>query len=201
MGINVKSKGGNYTPAPADVHNAVCVGVYDLGTQNGNFGPKRQLCLVWELDCKKDDGKNFVVSRRYGLSLHPKAEFRKLLESWSGRKVTQAEEENGFDAAKLLGQPCALQIIHNESNGSTYANVGSVTKLMKGMAAMKPTTPKASYSFDDDGKNIPKDVPEWIQKIIKESQEWNSEALQADGTPAATEFDTGTLEEQAAATF
>lgn len=200
MGINAKSKGGNYIPAPADVHNAICVGVYDLGTQLGNFGPKRQLCLLWELDCKKDDGKNFVVSRRYGLSLHPKAEFRKLLESWSGRKVTQEEEDNGFDAAKLLGRPCALQIIHNSSNGNTYANVGSVTKLMKGMNPMKPTVVPSSYSVEDDGKNIPAGVPEWIQKLIKESQEWNSEAVTADGSPAA-EFDTETIEEQAAATF
>lgn len=200
MGIPVKSKGGNYTPAPADVHNAICIGVYDLGTQNGNFGPKRQLCLLWELDCDKDDGKHFVVSRRYGLSLHPKAEFRKLLESWSGRKVTPDEEENGFDAAKLLNQPCALQIIHNENNGNTYANVGSVTKLMKGMKPMKATYPAATFSFDDNGKTIPPNVPEWIQKLIKGSNEWNGTTVTADDEPA-DQFDAGTVEEQASATF
>lgn len=201
MGISVKSKGGNYTPAPADVHNSVCIGVYDLGTQVGNFGPKRQICLLWELDCDKDDGKHFVVSRRYGLSLHPKAEFRKLLESWSGRKVTPDEEENGYDATKLLGKPCALQIIHNESNGSTYANVGSVTKLMKGMNPLKPTYPTCTFSFEDHGKNIPAGVPEWVQKLIKGSQEWNGTATTADGDEATTEFDSGTVEEQATATF
>lgn len=198
MGISVKTKGGNFTPAPADVHNAICIGVYDLGTQNTNFGPKRQLSILWELDCDKDDGKRYVVSRKYGLSLHQKSEFRKLLESWSGRKVTPQEEESGFDAATLLGKPCAVQIIHNESNGSTYANVGSVTKLMKGMTALKPQNPMASFSFDDNGKNIPAGVPEWVQKQIKQSAEWNGT------TPSGEEpeqFESGTLQEQGSATF
>lgn len=172
MATLVKSNGGNFTPAPADVHNAVCIGVYDLGTQQTNFGSKRQLLILWELDSQKDSGHNYVVSRKYGMSLHQKAEFRKLLESWAGRKVTPEEEQNGFDASTLAGKPCAVQIIHNESNGNTYANVGAVTKLMKGMTALKPENPIVSYSFDDHGKNIPDGTPEWVAKQIKLSAEW-----------------------------
>lgn len=200
MGIAAKAKGGNFTPAPADVHNAICIGVYDLGTQNTNFGKKQQIMLLWELDCQQDNGKNYVVSRTYGLSIHAKAEFRKVVESWAGRKLTQAEEENGFDAAKLLGQPCALQVIHNDSGGNTYANVGSVTKLMKGTQPMKPQNTPISFSFEDNGKNLPAGIPQWVAKKISQSDEWNG--VVEDDTPDSNQqFDAGSVKEQAVGVF
>lgn len=195
----VFSKGNtDFEPAPADVHNGVCIGVYDMGTHVGVYGAKRSVKLLFEIDAQRADGKNFTVSRDYGFTISKKSKLREMIEAWRGKPFTEAEENEGFDLAKLLGQPCAVQVVHKDSNGSTYANIGSIMKLMKGMQPMKPTYKPCSYFIDDHGKNLPADMPEWIKKKIMQSQEW----VGADTTPDSREqFDAGTPEEQAAATF
>lgn len=197
----VFSKGNTDFPtAPADVHNGVCVGVFDMGTHVGVYGAKRSVKLMFEINAQRNDGKNFVVTRDYGFTISKKSKLREMIEAWRGKPFTEKEESEGFDLAKLLGQPCAVQVVHKESNGNTYANIGSITKLMKGMQPMKPTTPLLSYFFDDHGKTLPAGTPEWIVKKIKESQEWTG--AEDDGVHDSREqFDAGTVEEQAAVAF
>lgn len=184
MGLLAKNDGPAYTPPAEDLYGAVCIGVFDLGMQKTQFGNKHQIFLLWEIDSEKDDGSRHTVGRKYSPSLHEKAVFRQLLQSWSGRNVTEQEEHDGFDVLKLLGKPCQLQIIHHNSNGKVYANVGSVTKLGKGMQALKPSKNPVSFTFDDNGRAIPEGVPEWIVKQIHASINWqSSEDVQANYAP------------------
>lgn len=197
----VFSKGNTDFPtAPADVHNGVCIGVYDLGTHVGVYGAKRSVKIMFEIDAQRNDGKNFVVSRDYGFTISKKSKLREMIEAWRGKPFTEQEESDGFDLAKLIGQPCAVQVVHKDSNGNTYANIGSITKLMKGMTPMKATYPMGSYFIDDHGKTLPAGIPDWVAKKIKESQEWTGET--EDSTPdSRKQFDAGSPHEQAAATF
>jgi hypothetical protein len=201
MALMAKSSGGNYTPPPADTYPAVCVGVFDLGTQENQFGkPKQQVQIMWEIDCDKADGTHHTVSRQYTPSLHPKAEFRKLLDAWSGKKTTPEEEKAGFDVATLLGKPCQLQVIHNDKDGKTYANVGAVLKLAKGMEPMTPLNKPVLYSWDDHGKKIPSAVPEFVRKKIEQSLEWRGE-MPGQDEPGSQDDGQPSLEEQGAARF
>src|SRR5688572_23018431 len=81
-----------------------------------------------------ENGKPFLVRRRYTCSLHEKAALRGDLESWRGRAFTD-QELQAFDLESLLGVNCLLNILHECRNGSTYANVSSIMRLPKGMPA------------------------------------------------------------------
>jgi hypothetical protein len=179
MGLIAKDKGGgDFTPIPEDLHLAVCYGIWDIGTQfSEKFGKAtRKVVIVWELPhCRGEfDGKNLprAISKRYTVSLHKKAELRKDLESWRGKKFTD-EELKGFDLKKLIGVPCQIQVLHSTADGKTYANIAAITKAPTG-TNVKPENPVKFFSFDD-GIPVPEGTPEWIMALIRQSEEFQRE--------------------------
>lgn len=141
MAIVAKASGDGqtFTPAPAGVHQAVCVDVVDLGlldvTWQGVKKTQHKVNVAWQIAEDRDDGKPYLVFKRYTLSLSEKANLRKDLESWRGKKFTR-DEEMGFDIERLIGVNCLLNITHNEVKDKTYANVVSIMPLAKGMATI-----------------------------------------------------------------
>src|SRR5215469_1843604 len=159
--------GGNFTPAPAGTHAAVCVDVIDLGmievTYLGKTQRKHKIAIVWQIDETLPDGKPFLVRRRYTCSLHDKATLRRDLESWRGRPFTDQELQS-FDLETLLLVSCLINVIHETRNGSVYANVASVMRLPKGMTAPVPRDyvrvcdrPPAQRDAADNGLEAPDD--------------------------------------------
>jgi hypothetical protein len=147
--IATAGSGTNYTPAPAGVHQAVCVDVIDKGMvetkgfDGGAPKKKHMISVAWQINEPRDDGKRHVIYRRYTLSLNEKASLRRDLESWRGRPFTR-EEEMGFDVEKLIGANCLLNVTHKQAGDRTYANVVSIMPLVKGMPKMEA----AGYSRD-----------------------------------------------------
>lgn len=135
MAIIVKA-GADFIPAPDGIKNAVCVDAIDLGMVTGQFGPKHCLKLVWETEDKMQDGKPFIVQRRYGASLHEKSTLHKDLKSWRGQAFT-AEELKGFDIEKIIGKPCQLVLVHSEKEGQVYCNVSAIAKC--GATKLEPS--------------------------------------------------------------
>lgn len=131
-----------FAPAPAGLHQAVCVDVVDMGILEVTYANKtkkqHKIRVVWQIDELMDDGKPFIVQKRYTLSLHEKAGLRKDLESWRGKAFSR-DEEMGFDVEKLLGVNCFLNIVHAVKEGTTYANVAGVVPLKKGMPHIQPS--------------------------------------------------------------
>lgn len=112
-----------YTIAPEGLWVAVCCDVYDLGLVDTPWGKQVKIEITWQLEERDPDtDKRFTVSRRFTPTLGQKSHLRPLLESWRGRKFTK-EEEKEFDIEKLLGANCQVQIVHNVTDGGTYANV------------------------------------------------------------------------------
>ena len=130
--------GANYKPAPTGTHAAVCVDVVDLGEikveYQGKAKVQHKIKIVWQIEELRDDGEPFRLQKRYTLSLHEKASLRKDLESWRGKQFSD-EELNGFDVEVLLSKGCLVNVIHRQSEGSTFANVSAIMKLPKGMTA------------------------------------------------------------------
>lgn len=145
--------GKAYTPAPSGVHHAVAVDVIDKGLQPNQFKPgttQRKIDIAWQLSETRDDGKRFLVYKRYTLSLNEKATLRKDLESWRGRAFTR-EEEMGFDVEAILGANCLINVQHNTKDNRTYANVVAVMPLAKGMPKIAP----AEYVREVDRRDLP----------------------------------------------
>lgn len=128
-----------YTAAPEGLHSAVCVDVVNLGIVAGAYGAKHKVRVVWQLEALDEThGRRCDVARVYTLSLHERAALRKDLESWRGRKFTEAELD-GFDLEKLLGVNAQVQVTQDlGDDGTVYANVSTVVPPGKGAPKLAP---------------------------------------------------------------
>jgi hypothetical protein len=138
----VKAPSEQYPTAPEGTYPAVCVDVIDLGMVTTKFGgeenTRHMVRVVWQIDEEDADRKRFMVRKDYTASLHEKAKLRGELKNWRGREFT-FDELAGFDMEHLIAAPCMISVVHNQgSKGGTFANVGAVMKLPKGMTALKP---------------------------------------------------------------
>jgi hypothetical protein len=181
MALLVKEKGGNYTLTPPGNHVARCVWAIDFGTQHSARYDKdtKKLALFWELPnekhtFKEEDGPQpFMVRREFTASLSKKSNLRAFLESWRGRAFTK-EELEGFELSKLVGQPCMVNVIHEEGEDRTYANIASVSQLMKGYNAPPQITPPVFYEIEQGKNDTYLSLPEWIREKIAACNEWNA---------------------------
>ena len=172
-----ESDGGKtFDPVAAGVYPAVCYLVADLGTHyDGKWDKhKHEIAIGWEipelrLDMERDGKKvDFpqVISRIFTLSLNDKAHLRHILEAWRGKPFSD-DELNGFDLKNILGVPCMIQVMHREHNGKTYANVANVIPSRETLTAENPL----QWFSIEEGLEIPENIPEWLVKKIKVSEE------------------------------
>lgn len=135
------SGGGNFTPAPGGVHASVCCDVVDLGvlevTYSGKTKKQHKVRILWQIEQSMEDGKPFIVQKRYTLSLHEKSSLRADLESWRSKPFSE-DELKGFDLENLIGVPALLNVVPEMKNGTVYANVKSIMKLPKNFTVLKP---------------------------------------------------------------
>jgi hypothetical protein len=142
--MTTSNTGGDFAKATPGMVSAVCVRLIDMGTQDGGqWGPKRKLMLAFEIDEARDDGKRFVVSASFNLSLHAKAALRQNIESWRGKAYGDGEP---VDLTKLLGKPAMLNLV--ESEDGQYINIKSISPLAKGMTALEPEGDVFIFDFD-----------------------------------------------------
>jgi len=173
MGLKATAKASFTTNIPEDIHSAVCIGVYGIGTvHNKTYSKDEQKVIVeWELpNVRNDEGFPQAISSYYTLSLGEKSILRRHLQGWRGRKFTDSELES-FELFDLLGKPCQLQVIHNLSGGNTYANVDAVLAWPRGMEPPKPHSRLTSFSFEDGQEPDPL-IPERILLKIKAAPEY-----------------------------
>jgi hypothetical protein len=135
MAIIVCKTGGDFVPPPEGEQHAVCVDVIDLGVRQSQYGPKRKVCLVWELPEHRHEKTGHALTARkwYTRSLNDTATLRKDLESWRGKPFS-TEELAGFDLEQVVGACCKVVIQHAVKNGTTYGNVIAVLRTTKNIA-------------------------------------------------------------------
>lgn len=178
------SEGGTFENCPAGNHIAVCTRVIDLGTQRIVFDKEvkhqRKIYVGWEIpDELMEDGRPFMVGKRYTYSSHEKATLRQHLEAWRNRKFEPKDfGENGFHIKKILGVGCMIQVVHTERDGKHYANVQSVGSLPKGVANPEPAGDVIFFSLEEDeiDLNLLDTLSERMQETIRESPEYQAAA-------------------------
>jgi hypothetical protein len=170
-------------PVPAGMCQAVCYSVVDLGTHRGEYQGKPNkrhlVAITWEIPEERitivKDGKEVdlprAISKKYTLSLGDKAKLFADLTSWRGKAFTE-EELKGFELERLLGVNCVLNIIHAKSKegDKIYANIASISPLMKNMQKAKPENPLCYFELKS--RDIPALVPKWLVEEIKKSEEY-----------------------------
>lgn len=166
--------------APAGNHRAVCYSVIDLGTQEkqyeGEVSYKHEIEIGFELvDETMEDGRPFVISKRFTFSSSKKSNLIKVLESWRGIPFKPEDlGVNGFDIQKLIGVPCLLACVHVEtSTGKNYCVINAATPLPKGMEKPTPTNSGIYYTIAAHPA-VWDSLPEYKQNVIMKSPEWQA---------------------------
>ena len=159
MSINVSGTNA-FEPCPSGLHRAVCCDVIDHGMQETQFGVKHKVSLRFQTEELRDDGKPYLVSKKYTASIHPKATLGIDLVSWKGRAFTP-EESRRFDLEVLIGVNCQINVIHKPAqDGGTWANIAAILPPAKGMPKLvvrdyirqkdRDPKPTPSQGFDED---------------------------------------------------
>ena len=174
------SSGGNFAPISEGTHLAVCSMLIDLGVQYSEQykNSARKILIGWEIPdetIELDDGPHpRTLSKRYTASLDERASLRQDLASWRGRDFT-AEELAAFDLRNIVGASCLINVIHKENNvGRTYANIGSVMALPKGMQKGKLSEPALVFDLDADPLEMVEKMPAWIKDTITKSETYQA---------------------------
>jgi len=176
--IAKSSSGGGFKVCPEGTHLATCFAVVGIGLQDSPWGTKEKCFIGFELPgervgCEKDGELLNVPSAiwtGYTVSLAGNSNLRKDLESWRGKRFTP-EELDGFDLASLIGKACLLSVVHNTVNETTYANVQSVAKVLKGTETPPPELPTIMYSCAAPAPDQWERVPEWLKtKVMNQAE-------------------------------
>lgn len=175
-----------FEQAPVTTCRALLYGMIDVGThktpyldeKTGEPKYQRQIAFMFEMDDdeRMSDGRRFSVTGWYTRSLDPKANLRKMLESWRGVPLHEGEE---FDLSKVHGKTCLLSTKLNTRGNTT---VGSVNKPMKGMEPLTAENKLVAFNLDDPDWDAYAELSEWFQAKIAESPEYK--ALRSAGTSA-----------------
>lgn len=182
-----KSEGGNFEMTPAGTFVARCYRFIDLGSheqtyQGQSTGLKRLVMIGFELPTElmttgEYAGKPFTIHKRWTWSTHEKANMRKDLESWRGKKFNDSDfGPGGFDVRNLLGVPCTLSISHSEKDGSHYANITSIGPPMKGIPLPDPVNPKLFLSLESElfDRELYEGLSDKLKATIADSPEYQA---------------------------
>jgi hypothetical protein len=179
--------GGDFEQVPQGTFAARCYQIIDLGHQTiewqGTAKVVPKVRITWELNEPMKDGRPFSISKEYTASIGEKANLRKDLEAWRNRKFT-AQELAAFSLENVLGAPCMLGVVHvpSKDGTKTYANLGSIMALPKGMECPELVNPAIKFDISNFDQNIFNSLTNYVQKKILMSKE-----LEENGIPQSSQ--------------
>jgi hypothetical protein len=130
--------GEDFAPHPEGQYLVRCVDCINLGEQVSTY-PGRpdklvpKVALVFRSENQNEHGHHYDITMRYTVSTHPKSNLAQFLSSWRGRPFTEVEAE-AFQVHTVVGVGAIAVVAHGTSKaGRQFANITSITRLMKGM--------------------------------------------------------------------
>lgn len=172
--------GKEFEQAPIGNHIGRCIGMIDIGTQQGEYLGKtthaRKIVLRFELPNELISegewaGKPFVVSKFYTASIGEKANLRKDLEAWRGKPFT-SDELMGFDSKNLLDKPCMVNVTHTEKG---KAKIAGITPIPKGLTVPGRVNDLLYFSLERNEyrAEVYESLNDYWKGEIQKSPEWS----------------------------
>jgi len=171
---------------PAGTYVARCYSVIHLGHVTQKYmGEEKIVDLVrftWELPTElkcfnADKGEQpCAISKEMTFSLNEKSNLRAMINAWRGKALTE-EEAKAFDLAKLIGQPCMVNLIHQPSKSNpekVYERIAAVLPMMKGMTCPPQHNASIEFSVLDFDRDIFMSLPSFLQEMITGSTEYQA---------------------------
>ena len=183
--VATNNGGGDFAPMEAGMYVARCVQMIQIGTVTEMIqGKEKTLHKVrfgfefpTELKVFKEENREqpFFLSKEYTLSMHEKATLRLHLETWRGKKFTE-EESKSFDVTRLLKVPCMINVVHKVSDktGKTFAEIGSISPLMKGMVCPEQINKTSLLCYDEFDYELFETLPDFLKDKIRKSAEYQA---------------------------
>ncbi len=183
--VSGNSGGKDFAIHPAGVFPARCTRIIDLGTTNSEWEGKakksHKIVFGFESaelmpDTEGDfAGKPFLITTRFTASLGEKANMRKSLEAWRGRKFTKPELD-AFDLHNVLGKACMVNMVHSDPNaqGKVYSNIASMMPLPAGMSAPQAVGELLFFSLSDFDQGVYDKLSDYYKETIAESDEYKA---------------------------
>lgn len=141
---------------------------------------QRKVRIGWEFPTetrvfKEESGEQpFVLSKEFSLSMHEKANLRKMISSWRGKPITD-EEAKVFDISKLIGTTCLISVVHKQAkNGNAYPEITAIATIPKGMPIPEPVNKNFILSFDEWDQDKFDSLPDFIKDKIRSSAEYKN---------------------------
>jgi hypothetical protein len=182
------SKSKKFEIVPQGNHLARCYQLIDLGKQptdwKGKPGTAHHVLVYFEVHSEDSngkptatpEGKPMMVTKRYTVSLTEGSHLRADLRGWRGREFTQEEIEK-FELKNILGQWAMLSILHNESKGTTYANIDTITQVsaaVRKAGLPDPYNELVIFDVDEPDMEVFNKLSVGLQDKIKASVEWKA---------------------------
>ena len=160
---------------PEGTYIGVCNLLVDLGVQyNKTFDSyARKIVIGWEFPEEHitidGEERNRTITKTFTASLGGKANLRQFLIAWRGRDFTP-EELKAFDLKNIVGVPAMINVVHTHRQDKTFANVGGILALPKGMPKPKLSGYATVFDLDVDPIERIDSLPAWIAELIKSSE-------------------------------
>lgn len=155
---------------PAGSHVGVVTGLAFLGMQpGGQYKDQYKLALQVSFpgELTEDGSRNLMVTQLYTASTHQKAAFRKVIEAIIGAPFKSDAEADAFDITTLVGRSALFSVIHKQVADKTYANIGGVIALPKGLPVGAVLNETLLFTPDLPPQEFLKAynaLPEWLRK-------------------------------------
>jgi hypothetical protein len=162
--------------------------IIDLGTSTNPMNGKDRHQIFLGFECptrtfqreeKDNPGVKITVPHIVGafftLSLSPKANLRKFLESWLGRTMSPETAKNGFDMKLLHDKVAYISIMHDQKdNGDVKAAISTIMPMPPEIVCPERLTALTYFSMDPSEFNADaiNGLGKYFQEKIRASQEW-----------------------------
>jgi hypothetical protein len=148
------------------------VRAYYCGTHPNKFEPSnmpmKKIVLFFELDEPRLDGSgNHVLNTTVTFSVNEKSGLTKLLKPAMGSNYPDKPGQS-LDINALIDRLFLVQVSHTIKGDKTYANIGALTQVPRGMVPFSPTMDSFVWCYDDPADSR---VPEWVAKFASECNE------------------------------
>ena len=154
LAVNIKSNNNENNekrvPCPADIHQAVCVDVQDMGWIKAKFGWKGYVKLFFETEV--DDKYYLVKTYRQNAVISggsKKSNLYKMLAGWIGEGFAKKKD---FDLSQLVGK-CATIIVEQASftnDGGEAIEYAYVDTIKAGKIDVEPSGEWTPLTERDD---------------------------------------------------
>ena len=178
--------GSNFTIMDADTYPARVVSIVDLGLHETFYegeskGIKQQINITFEFPGEfveiEKDGEvkqlpRWMSMNEVNVSEHEKSKFVSIM------KALDPKDEAGDDIGALLNATCAVSITHStptkgKHKGKTFANVGSVAGLMKGIEVGELVNEAYIFDFDAPTKEAYNRLPAFVIEKIQSAENYD----------------------------